>query len=458
MDRFLHHFLLHIDRAIVLSTDEDVVSFIGAFLRPLGQRIQKHLPIALKVSVLFCGGVYAARGIGLWAIHWYHEHTILKKSYLSFIACQLLTTEIDQKGKFKTYVDKRMLFQKHLQNVAIIGDKYTQVMITKAAERTTPNNHFITANLSEGDSWRVLNSMAQELSSMAGVSHMCAHSQSDVSPKMDWYIMALMNPKYDHDVMREFLGGTTSKTSEVSKSTCKMRLVVLWEQELWDVVCHRIDRHQNGMETQRHERRWEMILAVAAHYKRHLGKSILKAAHEKSLKDKEAREAAAKKKLEEHGHQSASSSRGSSPSPSSSKERLNRLVTMDDFSNIKRLWKNNHDEEKEDYEVTMREFVEEAATRSIPRTAATVIFKEFDLDGDHRVSLHEVDEACTHAEYGAASNPNRGKVDAHLYRVNLPICNSLSLQITQREREEMRGHRAHHPWYDVEAPRSPDSC
>lgn len=435
-EQFAHHFinkdtLKSLDQYLQDVDEETLMGLIQAVVKPVWVKVLDNKNRIFKVSALAVSGWFLYRQLAVIVQDIIRHRRWLRKSYLSCVAAQLLTTEINQPfKKSKKWVDKRMLFQRELKSISILSDTYTQLMMIKAAERTTPENPFVTANLSEGDSWRVLNSLSNELSAMAGLSHMCALNDEEHVCRSDWYIIALMNPQYHNDVMRQFMGGLEIHCSDSAKSQCKLRLVLVWERELWEIVCRRIRPDVMGFETERHERRWALIQDMAGQYKRYMGKAILKAAHRKVLKKRRA--------VSGFSQESDDWTRRTSGGD------LNSRVSglLDGFKNLMSQTNAN----VEDMEVTQEQFLEEALEREIPVRSAENIFEEFDLNGDGSVSMLEIDER--------SGKQWLGKVDAHLYRVSLPIRTADSFSVAFNSFGEKVSRKHTEGGYDIKTVRS----
>lgn len=387
-----------IERSLKDVDDDTLWQLIQTLVKPFLRKASRHRYSVAAGCVLGMSFWCAYRPLKKKLLHWMVEVQFVRKTYLSCVAAQLLTTQINQPfARSKRWVDKRMLFQKDLQSISILNEKLTKIMIVKAASRTTPQDHFVTSNLSEGDRWRVLNSLANELSTMAGVSHMCALGGMEQQARADWYIIALMNPKY-------------SGHQDPHGGICvKLRLVVIWEKELWEIVCNMIQRAKQGMLTQRHERRWGVMTSIALKYKQVMGKTVLRAAH-KAMKGM-------RRQSSPVGAQEASGS------PVMARQStLNRLSSAVQMT---RYWTFDAEEDMTNVEVSKAQFLEFAKLREIPERAATAMFTDFDLNRDGMVSLAEIDMSC--ADPHSMVKTCNQHVEDHLYRVSLPTSHGETL-------------------------------
>merc|ERR1719330_1205158 len=70
-----------------------------------------------------------------------------------------------------------------------------------------------------------------------------------------------------------------------------------------------------------------------------------------------------------------------------------------------------------DIEISKEVFMQEAIALDIPQVVAARLFDEFDLDGNQKVSLSEIDKATE----STCVKRNQNYVDTNLLKVNLPI-------------------------------------
>jgi len=418
-----------LERVLKESDEETVMNLVKHFLKPCVARIQKHTPTIIKgtagiMSVVFLyyrfqGLIQAKRAEMLWK----------RKIYLSSLSAQLLTTVIDCKERHNVrHVDKRTLFQRDLSHCGMLSDRRTQLMVCKAAERTSIGDPFVTSKLSVSDSWHVLNCLVNELSVMAGVNHlhsMQGRARGARRGQLDWYVIALMNPMYDTAVERHFMGGTV-ECPVAARSNTLLRLVVVWEKELWNIVCKKIQKSEDGMLSKRHERRYDLLEHMATHYKRYMARNILQEAAETECK-------------REHNQHNVKVSRGRSSSKDSTRSgggadslplngpfisegETGGLIFSAISENLANLAKktgfvSESFEELASREISKENFMVAAENAQVPAQAALQIFEEFDQNHDEMLSLREIEDVMG----TRGITPTKNYVDTHLMKVCLPV-------------------------------------
>merc|ERR1740123_2801124 len=113
--------------------------------------------------------------------------------------------------------------------------------------------------------------MLNALSSLGGTCHIHSvqgdHGRS--RGRTDWYLVALMAPKYEYKE-RQIIGGVAD-----GRSTQALRLIVVWEREVWNIVCGKKKVSKGGMSSERCKRRWALLEKIATQYKRYMGRKII---------------------------------------------------------------------------------------------------------------------------------------------------------------------------------------
>lgn len=478
----VNDYTLHSVETCLRDVDEQVLgSIIQHLARPFLATARRHSKAVAQAGVAMVGtGFLAWRSWGL-VKHWYRERRWKQKCFLSMVTAQLLTTEIDQPSrKDVRWVDKRTLFQKDLGNIGILSDMTTQLKVVKAAAKANTEDPFVTAFLHPEDTWHVMNSFVNELSGLAGLSHL--HSmQGAGKSRSDWYVIALMNPNYnDEGVARHFMGGLVGPGA-ASQSTRNLRLVVVWERELWNIVCRKIRIAPSGLVMERHKRRWDLLEKIANQYKRYMGRLILQQAaqDEKAaskiagfFKQRAMRKSPGKcnnmeskmssmqstascmeskascmeskvRKVEElyktPQDKGIDSSDPSQPGPSLLRSLRHHAPDMSIDTKLKNVMSHPRPDAQRaqtqgilqrvltgrgrtvdnnsEVEISKDVFIQKALGLEISEVVAARLFEEFDLNNNQKVSLAEIDEAMG----GIRFKRRQSYVDAHLLKVNLPL-------------------------------------
>lgn len=151
------------------------------------------------------------------------------------------------------------------------------------------------------------------------------------------------------------------------------------------------------MLSERQERRWDILTKIARHYKRYIGRRILR----KAVEDVKTSQSPGCARTV-----SAMSTGESTPDAQptllrSSTRCLQRLLSQSSCSEVP--------------EVTRDHYMATATELGVPSLAASQMFDEFDLNHDNSVSLAEIDESM-----GCRFKCSRNYVDTHLMKVNLP--------------------------------------
>jgi hypothetical protein len=170
-------------------------------------------------------------------------------------------------------VAKRCLFQQDIWNIGILRDKLMHRRVITAAEKTTPEDPFVTSFLDDSDTWYVMNAMTNELSAMCAQSHFGAMLRGELYSEHDAYVVALLVPRMSSDIQREFFG---EEFSESCTAMTKIRAVVLREKTLVQLSHQRVFLDPAAPE--RFQRRWRILELIGDKYRRFEACRILRAA------------------------------------------------------------------------------------------------------------------------------------------------------------------------------------